>query len=279
MAPKHPATFLLLSTLLFWSSQTPAHGQEKIGKPKIHVVHIAAQIQKQPLTVIERPGNVLFFTPYFTANATLIVDVPGDSDYTFGFIQQVDSKKQINQYERASTSWEMPQTPNLDLSSRGRDRWYDATNGSRTVKAGTKGLEFSLSMDDNLMSFVSWVEPLPQGFKKRAPGKLQAISRKESFTTWLVALRAADGKFTPIQKITWNVKADISVDTREFVGSRCRINAVENPQPKIVDASEDEIPQKTLGSKPANQVDQFWWIPQRGSRVQLNRTQRPLPAP
>ena len=93
------------------------------------VVNCVAKISPHQTLTIEVAGYLRYISPYLVASATVECSIPSGEDYTIGFIQQVDDLQLRMEYERATTSWEMPFFPINDASG-ALLPWYHAREGS-----------------------------------------------------------------------------------------------------------------------------------------------------
>ena len=241
------------------------------------VVNCVAKISPHQTLTIEVAGYLRYISPYLVASATVECSIPSGEDYTIGFIQQVDDLQLRMEYERATTSWEMPFFPINDASG-ALLPWYHAREGSAIVKGGAVDAIVEVAVNDNFDIQISWkeLEP-PSGIAREGEPDLLRVERYQKFTLWLVARRSSDGHIVVLRKIPWEIGIDIAVDPSRPLGERATSKNVRIVQPSVMKRAKRDstmrIPKRVLKSPTANKAQEFWWTPKKsdyGKRTRLN---------
>ncbi len=182
------------------------------------------------------PIKVRYEGPYFYRDVEVECTIPVGETWTIGFVQSCDQIELRHTYQSGNyTRWEFD-TPISDSTSDSFPYYSLASpvvsgrrvqdGVGRVVVVGPKTREkVKLSMNDNLNSNVQWWDPVPVGqtnYNANVPHTLTSISRKQKFTTYLVAhqgtLSATNCRV--LGKIVWRMNFIIDFDCSKATGQR-----------------------------------------------------------
>lgn len=183
------------------------------------------------------PIKVRYQGPYFYLDASVQCTIPAGETWSVGFVQTCDAIELRHSYQGGNyTRWEFP-TPISD-STTSSFPYYSKGNpnvsGRRTQNG--KGLvqlvgpqtkqAALLSMNDNLASNVQWWDPVPpnqENYDASFPHTLTAISRKQKFSTYLVAHKgdlSTAGGYRILGQVVWRSHFSIAFDCSKPAGQR-----------------------------------------------------------
>lgn len=183
------------------------------------------------------PIKVRYQGPYFYLDASVQCSIPAGESWSIGFVQTCDAIELRHTYQSGNyTRWEFP-TPISDSTTSSfpyYSRGAPNVSGRRTQNgmglvqlAGPQTKHVAvLSMNDNLASNVQWWDPVPpnQGnYDASFPHTLTAISRKQKFTTYLVAhqgVLSATGGCQILGQVIWRSHFSIAFDCAKAAGQR-----------------------------------------------------------
>ena len=223
-----------------------------------------------PASFVENPGYIKYTAPLFKSVATIKCRVPTSKSVTVGFIQQVNSTDERQDYTKAFTTWEQPSLPVGDFEGN-MPPWSGTQHERITLKGSTAEQTIEVSTNDQPFMSIGWREPLPPDASNEGPQTdLQKVERKEHFTTGLVARDNDSNRLTGLKKISWTYRIIIDVDPTQPLGLRARLRKIPFEPPTVEtpgDADDDRfvVPPKSLAAPSANQADQLWWNPKPGT--------------
>ncbi len=183
--------------------------------------------------------KVRYEGPFFCCDVDLKCTIPAGETWTVGFVQVCELINLQHTYESGNyTKWEFP-TPISDSTTSSFPYYSlgapvvsgrrNQTGGGVDVLTGpVNDKKVTLSMNDNLNSNVQWWDPVPPGqtnYDKKWPETLTRISRKQKFTTYVVAHKGRGGltsttAYLGLAKVTWQMHFAVDFDCGKVAGLR-----------------------------------------------------------
>lgn len=237
--------------------------------PEVTLENVDVQMEKRRTLVKEYPHFLKYVTPHFvaTATGTLSPLQRREDQYSVGWVQAVSEQSAHNTYRDPCgySSWLIPPLADgLVSDSNGISYpWYGVTKEYRIFQGPSAPKPFTVSMDDNFITQVTWVAPILEEEGNdtilKSRDSLLHVHRKQSFRTWLILRNDRTRQCRVLRSYTWNTVVNISVDCSLPVGNRC-VLLEPDYQSQPVACTDLSLPNNVLTFPNANNSQIFVWI-------------------
>ncbi len=245
-------------SFLFWLVASGAlFGQAfdiRCGPVETHQIMVPERVEwKTALGILGTQFSVLAPVDYA---------IPSGKRCRLTFIQQINSDATRFDYANSLYHWTLPRYPYCDCSPRlVKKGHFWISEGVRLKGSG----HVVVRMEDNPQGSYSWGDiPPPNSGVPRGSLDLQGVSRKQTFTVWLVAIDEQTGTVQLMKRIDWGFSFVCRVDTQAELGKRSALISSGYPDAKISDPGPDAL--ETMlrngvlsGQQCANRDQQLWW--------------------
>lgn len=233
--------------------------------PQVSLTELDVYIERRETIIEEHPPFMRYITPHFVAKATgSISPLIYNSQFSIGWVQAVTAKREYNKYINPCgyTFWLIPPLRYGPVSdSNGINYpWYGITNEYTTLKGPTDyESHFSVSMDDNFTTQVTWEAPVDLEEDKES---LVQVYREQSFQTWLILKNDITNDIGVLLSYTWEAVIDIGINCSLPVGQRCTLlePRLQSQPTSVLLKDQLIIPEVVLHSPNANSVQTLVWI-------------------
>ena len=227
------------------------------------VTSLAVRLDDRAPSVSEWPGYLDVQMGYASASAVLECRIPAGEEWTFGYIQQIDSMTIRSDYSGSYGLWELDRYPYLDGDrGRGAEFWYmDTVSAKGRPDGGPVAVEVSAL--DTPHGRFSWDdEPSASSGRPRVARDLRKVTRRQAFTTWLAARRKNDGRLELLKRWDWAYGYRIVVDPARPLGRRVRKNEPIDSAPVVRDPGPTDLVEMARdgvldGTKSANRDQRY----------------------